>query len=85
MKIFLSYTGEDEQVSRKVAARLRDRGLEVFRWEDDRGPRVAGHLERQIREAGAFLVLMSRDYLNSDWCRRERDLAMSREQTMQRG
>jgi hypothetical protein len=84
--LFLSYAEEDGETAREIAQRLNDHGLEVWSWQDpDRwGRRFMWEIEDAIKSADAFLVLLSPNLLRSDWCRRERDVALRREQRLQR-
>jgi TIR domain len=44
-----------------------------------RGGQFVRAIEDSLRQADVFLVLLSPAYLRSSWCRRERDIALSRE------
>jgi len=84
--LFLSYAQEDKETAGQVARWLEGNGFEVFRWEDPRrrGREFIRQIEEAIQQSEAFLVLLSPSFLASDWCRRERDFAMRREQYLQR-
>jgi hypothetical protein len=84
--LFLSYAEEDKETAGQVARRLEGNGFEVFRWEDPRrrGREFIKQIEEAIQRSEDFLVLLSPSFLASDWCRRERDFAMRREQYLQR-
>jgi len=84
--LFLSYAEEDRDTAGLIARWLEDNGFEVFRWEDPkrRGNQFIRQIENAIQRSDAFLVLLSPSFLTSDWCRRERDFAMRREQYLQR-
>ena len=79
--IILSYAEEDVAIAREVADEFRQKGIDVYDWHDadNRGGRFMERIEAQIREAEAFVALVSGNYLASPWCRRERELAMLRE------
>lgn len=84
--LFLSYAEEDRETASLIARWLQDTRFEVFRWEDpqQRGREFIRQIEDAIQRSDAFLVLLSPSFLASDWCRRERDFAIRREQTLQR-
>jgi hypothetical protein len=84
--LFLSYAEEDRETAGHVARWLDGNGFEVFRWEDprQRGREFIKQIEEAIQQSDAFLVLLSPSFLASDWCRRERDFAIRREQHLQR-
>lgn len=70
LKVFLSYSREDENDADFVEMTLRRRGITVFRDESELEP---GHMvPDQIREgiAGSnlFLALWSVNYCSSPWC-----------------
>jgi hypothetical protein len=83
--LFLSYTEEDRQAAREIAAWLGQQGLEVYDWQDprQRGGRFIEQIEVAINTADCFLALLSPSFVASPWCRRERELAMQREQDLQ--
>jgi hypothetical protein len=83
--LFLSYAAEDGETARVIAEWLASRNANVFRYEDPerRGGEFIKQIEDAIYQSDAFLVLLSPSYLASDWCRRERNLALQREQDLQ--
>ena len=85
-RVFLSFASEDAAVAKRFATFWAALGVEVFRFDapDRRPGRVVEEIERQLREADLFVVLLSPHYLGSGWCRQERDLAFQREITMGR-
>jgi TIR domain-containing protein len=85
-RVFLSYNKTDSRVALLVAAELRAAGAEVFYYEDgpSRGQQFVQLLENEVNRADLFIAMMSPGYLNSYWCRQERDLAMTRESELRR-
>jgi TIR domain len=83
--LFLSYAEEDGETAREIVQRLNDHGLEVWSWQDPRrrGRQFIQEIENAIRSAEAFLALLSPNFLSSNWCRRERDVALRREHDLQ--
>src|SRR5580658_4957005 len=57
-------------------------GQEVTVWQDSRNLRVgqkwASEIEEGIRNAAAFLAIVSPIYLNSPWCRQERAIVLEK-------
>lgn len=85
-RVFLSYAEEDRAAANRLVSRFTGVGIELFWWQDEaqRGKRFVGKLEDEIGSADFFVILMSPDYLSSPWCRRERDLAIQREEDLGR-
>jgi TIR domain len=83
--LFLSYAEEDWKTAGEIAGWLSDQDIEVYDWRDPRrrGGRFIKQIEEAIKTADAFLALLSPSFLASPWCRRERDLALHREQDLQ--
>jgi hypothetical protein len=77
--LFLSYAEEDDKTALEIAKWLGEQGMEVYVWQHSRGGRFITQIEDAINRADAFIALISPHYLCSDWCGKERDLAMQRE------
>ena len=80
--LFLSYADEDRDIAVEITQRLSQHHVKVY-------PPQSGHVndvlgigdpEGAISEADAFLALLSPSFLASSSCRRERELALHREQ-----
>lgn len=80
-RVFLSYAKQDGATADRLVSWFTNAGIELFWWRDreQRGKRFVGEIEDGIGSADLFVILMSPDYLSSAWCRRERDLAIQRE------
>jgi len=83
--LFLSYAEEDSEIAAKIARWFNERGIRIFNWLDprQRGGQFLWQIEEAIRRADVFLALLSPSFLASPWCRRERHLALLREQDLQ--
>ena len=71
---FMSYSRDDADLQRRIAAELRGRGINV--WVDVESlipgsPAWEREIERSIRAATALIVLLSPASNNSEWVRRE--------------
>jgi len=71
---FISYSREDISHQRRVVAELRERGINA--WVDTENlipgsPEWEREIERSIRGAAGFIVLLSPNSNNSEWVRRE--------------
>jgi TIR domain len=81
MLLFLSYADEDVEVAREIADRLRSEHVSVYAPREAVPSEVAPtDIEHAIQEADAFLALLSPDSLTSASCRRERELALNKDQ-----
>jgi hypothetical protein len=91
MLLFLSYADEDREIGREIAERLRSEDVRVYAPRDitgdDPGPYspTTQDPECAIRQADAFLALLSPDSLTSVSCRMERELALRRERRHRAG
>ncbi len=83
--LFLSYAEEDSGAAAEISGWLRSQHIEVFDWRTRRGGRFISQIEAAIQRADAFLALLSPSFLNSDWCGREKDYALHREQALRAG
>lgn len=85
-RVFLSYAAEDGAIADRLVRWLRDKGARVFWFQDEKqqGRRFIREIERGISEADLFVVLLSPHYLASEWCLREREIAIRRENDLGR-
>jgi hypothetical protein len=84
--LFLSYAEGDSQVAAEIAQRLSDRGYRdvSLGQADQPRPTIDGSEER-ISQATAYVALLSPEFLASPLCRRDRELALCREQGLRLG
>ena len=80
--VFLSYAEEDSEIAQKIAKQLQSAGFDIFDWRDPskRGQRFVERIQNEIRVADVFVVVLSNDYLNSNYCNREVEFAIQLEQ-----
>lgn len=78
---FISYSTKDLSAAREVARALRDRGIEV--WIDEEQIRFGESIPRRISDgldaADVLLVLVSKHFVSSSWCRAEYEPLLVRE------
>jgi hypothetical protein len=77
--IFLSYAEEDTGIAKGVVNALRSHDVDVYDWQENHGTRIIDMMEAKIKEATGFLALLSRNFMASPWCLRERGLALARD------
>lgn len=79
----ISYAGEDIEVAREIARRLRELDFWVFLAESERpllvGVDAEGFFERLFAEAKQVIALISKDYKRKDWPRFEWDVILERD------
>jgi hypothetical protein len=79
--LFLSYAEEDTEVAGVVADRLSAHGHgDVYLMRPDEPMPTINQTEERISQAHGYVALLSPDFLTAPLCRRERELAMCREQ-----
>lgn len=70
-KVFLSYATEDNGVARTLATLMGQHGLEVFWYEERNLGDFVEALADGLAQADRFVVLLSRHYQQSNWCKAE--------------
>lgn len=82
MLLFLSYAIEDGEIACEIADRLSSKDVSVYpsHGSTSRLGLTAADPEAAIHQADAFLALLSPDSLTSTSCRRERELALHRQE-----
>ncbi len=79
--VFISYSHHDKLFVRKLTDRLSSSGISVFFDEKDIafGEALAESLDRAVQDARYLIVVMSPDYFESQWGRKELELGLSQE------
>lgn len=78
-KAFFSYSHDDKNTATKIAEALRTGGIDVWldTWEILPGDSLIQKIfEEGLAGADAFLVLISKNSINSRWVRQELDVAL---------
>jgi hypothetical protein len=80
--LFLSYADDDKEIAGEIAQRLQRGHVKVYppQTGHDNNDLAFDGPEGAIGQADAFLALLSPSFLASSSCRRERELALHREQ-----
>jgi TIR domain len=76
---FLSYAEEDSETAREIGNWFRGQDIEVFDWKQQLGGRFMPQIEDAIKRADGYLALISPHFIQSDWCSREKEMALQRE------
>ncbi|CAK8724664.1 hypothetical protein KKHLCK_14665 [Candidatus Electrothrix laxa] len=84
VEIFVSYSREDisllEQLKKQFSWLIIKNHVEF--WHDNEinvGQRWEKEIYRHLKHAPVILLLLSPDFFNSEWCRKEMELALKRE------
>lgn len=79
--IFLSHNHKDKSFVKRLAAMLKSEGIVV--WEDEAeiriGESLLGKIEKGIYEANFVGAIISPNSINSDWVKKELEIAMTHE------
>ena len=72
-QIFISYSREDETFAKGLATDLIHEGYTVFldQWSIDVGENIMLRISEGISKSNALIMLISRNYLNSTFCKEE--------------
>lgn len=73
MSIFISYSHKDKDFVDKLALILVDKRIKVFvdRWEMRLGDSITTKIQDAISEASHLMIILSKNSIASDWCKRE--------------
>ena len=79
--VFISYSRKDGNIAREIAKALTQRGVNVFYDESqiNFGDSISDLKEEALEHSKSFLLLVSPDYLSSQWQNFELGVALSRE------
>ena len=79
--LFLGCAAEDSEIASVIAAWLSEHMPETVQlWRPGESALTINAAEEHVSQAHAYIVLLSPDFLTAPLCRRERELAMCREQ-----
>lgn len=81
MPIFISYSQKDRDFVESLASNLVAAKHHVWidRWELSLGDSLTAKIEGALTKADAILVVLSKNSVESDWCRRELTAGLVRE------
>lgn len=81
MAIFISYSHADKDFVERLAAGLIKRRHNVWldRWELRAGDSLIQRVQDAVEKAEALLVVLSKDSVESDWCKKELSVGLTRE------
>ena len=81
MAIFISYSHANKDFVDRLGAELafRRRHVWVDRWELKVGDSILERVQEALSDASALLIVLSRDSVSSQWCRKELSVGLLRE------
>lgn len=81
MPIFISYSHQDKDFVDKLAANLVMHKARVWvdRWELSVGDSIIDKIQEAIQESSAFIIVLSRSSMKSEWCKKELSSGLLRE------
>lgn len=73
MSIFISYSHKDKDFVDKLGIKLIEKRIKVFidRWEMKLGDSITNKIQDAITDASFLMVILSKNSIASDWCKRE--------------
>lgn len=73
MSIFISYSHKDKDFVDKLGLKLVEKRIKVFidRWEMKLGDSITNKIQDAITDASFLMVILSKNSIASDWCKRE--------------
>ncbi len=81
MAVFISHSHQDKEFTDKLALHLikSDTDIWIDRWELHVGDSLINKIEKAIEQATAFVFVLSKASVNSNWCRKELTSSLIRE------
>ena len=81
MAIFISYSRINSDFVDKLAVNLIQRKANIWvdRWEVKVGESLTDKIQNAIKSANAILIVFSKAFLQSEWCKRELSASLIRE------
>lgn len=81
MPVFISYSHKNKEFVDKLAKQLVFHNIHVWvdRWELNIGDSIIDKVQEAVQGATALLVILSKDSVESDWCKRELSAGLLRE------
>jgi hypothetical protein len=78
-RVFLSYAKEDGSFAAQLKDQLENNGFSVYHYESDHTPCVIPEtLTIELNNCEAAVLVISRDWINSKWCRDEANVLVNR-------
>jgi len=73
MPVFISYSHKDSVFVDKLCQNLVAQKVHIWidRWEMTPGDSLVSAVQAALEQAGAIIVVLSPDYINSQWCKKE--------------
>ncbi len=81
MAVFISHSHKDKDFTDKLALHLikSDTSVWVDRWELHVGDSLVDRIQKEIEQASAFVFILSKSSVESDWCRKELNSSLIKE------
>ncbi len=81
MSVFISYSSKDKDFVDKLAIRLVKDRMKVWvdRWEINVGDSLINKIQEALTESSFLLVVLSKNSVQSEWCKKELNSGLIRE------
>lgn len=81
MAIFISYSHSDKDFADRLCVNLVSQKIHLWmdRWELKPGDSLIDSIQTALQHAGAILIVLSKSYVESTWCRKELNSSLMQE------
>lgn len=81
MGVFISYSSKDRTFVEKLSEKLIENRVGVWldKWEMKPGDSLIDKIQNGLEESSYLLIVLSKQYLESEWCRKEQNAGLIRE------
>ena len=81
MGVFISYSSKDKSFVEKLSNKLVENRVGVWldKWEMKPGDSLIDKIQNGIEDSSHLLVVLSKNYAESEWCRKEQNAGLIKE------
>lgn len=81
MSVFISYSHRDFEIVEKIATYLVSRNIHIWidKWQLNHGDSLIKKIQEAITESSVLLIMLSKNSIESEWCKKELTAGLLRE------
>ncbi len=81
MGVFISYSSKDKSFVEKLSKELVENRIGVWldKWEMKPGDSLIDKIQNGIDDSSYLLVVLSKHYIESEWCKKEQNVGLTKE------